>query len=303
MHFADPIIDWHQGYYHCQAENSLGLAKSEVIHLSPAAPQFQDWTSVPFLKTEPEVEIMEEGKSVEFKCVAEGAPRPKIEWTFNGNILENFTAQEKLTIPSIDPSHIGTYACNASNVAGYIYKVVYLNILTQPPIFTETPRNGSIVSIGQEAILRCAVKGYPNPEIQWLFEGKELLNDSNYLISSRGDLTIKKVMAQMEGNYECQATNAHDSRSKFAYLRVVDKTTITDGPNDVEVRVRENVRFNCTVVWDPNFELDFYWSKENQRLRVDNERITIDPHERFLTIRNLNFGDAGMYSSWNFLDF
>ena len=72
--------------------------------------------------------------------------------------MENFTDKETLTIPNITPDHIGTYACNASNLYGYEYKVVYLNILTQEPIFTEKPRNRT-VSIGQEVIMRCAVKG------------------------------------------------------------------------------------------------------------------------------------------------
>ena len=55
--------------------------------------------------------------------MADGAPRPKIVWTFNGEILDDFTDKEILTIQSIDASHVGTYACNASNVAGYEYKV------------------------------------------------------------------------------------------------------------------------------------------------------------------------------------
>ena len=168
--FTEPNIELHQGYYQCHAKNSMGLAKSEVILLSPETPTWEEWMTPPVLKQPPEVEIQEEEKTVDFKCIAEGTPRPKIVWTFNGQILDNFTDKETLTIASIDPSHVGTYACNASNIAGYDYKVVYLNILTQPPIFTERPRN-TTKSIGQEAIFRCAVKGYPNPEIQWFFEG------------------------------------------------------------------------------------------------------------------------------------
>ena len=70
----------------------------------------------------------------------EGSPRPKIVWTRNGEVMEEFNDKEILTIPSIEPKDVGTYACNASNTAGYDYKVVYLNILTQKPYFTEKPR-------------------------------------------------------------------------------------------------------------------------------------------------------------------
>ena len=101
----------------------MGLAKSEVILLSNEVPSVEDWVTLPTLKQPPEVEIKEEEKSVDFKCVADGTPRPKIIWTFNGNVLDDFTDKEVLTIQSIDSSHVGTYACNASNVAGYVYKV------------------------------------------------------------------------------------------------------------------------------------------------------------------------------------
>ena len=58
-----------------------------------------------------------------------------------------------MLIDGVESKDIGTYACNVSNIAGYDYKMVYLNILTQAPIFRETPRNRT-VSIGMEVILR-----------------------------------------------------------------------------------------------------------------------------------------------------
>jgi hypothetical protein len=66
------------------------------------------------------------------------------------------------------------------------------------------------VSIGQASILRCGVKGYPKPEIEWFFEKEPILNDSTlYEISSQGDLTIKKINAGHQGGFECRATNRY----------------------------------------------------------------------------------------------
>ena len=87
------------------------------------------------------------------RCDALGSPEPEIIWTKNGEILEDFRDKKVLTIDDVDTADIGTYACNVSNIAGYDYKMVYLNILTQAPIFRETPRNRT-VSIGMEVILR-----------------------------------------------------------------------------------------------------------------------------------------------------
>ena len=54
-----------------------------------------------------------------------------------------------MTIERVNKEDEGTYACNASNVAGYDYKMVFLSILTQAPIFIEKPRDRT-VSINQE---------------------------------------------------------------------------------------------------------------------------------------------------------
>ena len=43
----------------------------------------------------------------------------------------------------------GTYACNASNLVGYDYAMNVLSILTEQPLFLESPRNRT-VSINQE---------------------------------------------------------------------------------------------------------------------------------------------------------
>ena len=94
--------------------------------------------------------------------------------------MDNFNDQEKLTIPSIKPENIGTYACNISNEAGYEYKMVYLDILTTEPTFVETPTKNQIVSVGQTTFLRCKVKAYPSASIRWFFEGDEISNSDEY---------------------------------------------------------------------------------------------------------------------------
>ena len=66
-----------------------------------------------------------------------------------------------------------------------------------------------------------------------------------------------------------------------------------DGPSDVKVQVKGTVRINCTVLWDPAFELEVNWKKDNVDLVTDGIKATIDPLDKFLTIRDLTFADAG----------
>ena len=76
--FLDPKISLHQGYYHCEASNELGRAKSEVINISPNPPIIDDYQTVPKFDLQPKIEIREFGKDHQFLCNATGIPRPRI---------------------------------------------------------------------------------------------------------------------------------------------------------------------------------------------------------------------------------
>ena len=161
----------------------MGRAKSEVINISPNPPIIDDYQTVPKFDLQPKIEIREFGKDHQFLCNATGIPRPRIgkkrnisrrqhrieyyhnlllffiEWSFNGDIIEDFNDKEILDIHNIELSKVGTYACNVSNLVGYDYKMVYLNILLQKPYLIEKPKELQTVSIHQDAIIRCGVKG------------------------------------------------------------------------------------------------------------------------------------------------
>ena len=68
----------HQGYYHCEASNQLGRAKSEVIKISPDPPIIDDYQNVPKFGLQPKIEISLIGKDHQFLCNATGIPRPRI---------------------------------------------------------------------------------------------------------------------------------------------------------------------------------------------------------------------------------
>jgi len=295
IRFLDPGMNKTQGYYHCEAQNSKGLAKSEVIHLSTNKPETKNGMTHPKFTTKgrPEVEIKEMGRSVDFQCIANGFPKPSIVWTFNGKTMDDFDDQEILTIPSIKPENIGTYACNISNEAGYEYKMVYLDILTTEPTFVETPTKNKIVSVGQTTYLHCKVKAYPPASIKWFFEDDEIFNSHKYRILA-GDLVIEKVQAQMAGTYECLASNINGNNSVKANLTVVNSTKIISGPNDLEAKIGSTVVMDCIVSWDPLFDLKVVWRRENVEIDADGERIIIGNNS--LTINNVNPFDKGVFT-------
>jgi len=276
IEFVGPDLQLHQGYYHCEVKNSIGHAKSEIIHLSPIAPEIKAGIKLPKFKKngKPEVEIQEIGKTVKFHCRASGHPSPNIAWTHNGEKLPEFKDKETLIIEKVGTDNVGTYACNVSNSAGYKFKEVYLNILTQKPFFVETPQKEQTVSVGQRDFhLRCKAKAYPPASIQWSFEGMKIpyIDDkeyeyeveNDYSISDNGDLVIKQITSEMEGTFECLASNSEGNRTVKASLQVINSTTIIAGPSDVEANVSETVNLPCSVLWDPSSDLEVIWRKDN----------------------------------------
>ena len=62
---------------------SLGVAKSEVIHVTDKIPETAEFSRPPEFKEQPEVEIKEAGATASFRCSAkeeEGMDEPEITW-------------------------------------------------------------------------------------------------------------------------------------------------------------------------------------------------------------------------------
>ena len=74
----------------------------------------------------------------------------------------------------------------------------------------------------------------------------------NFRISDRGDLTIKKVQAQMEGAYECRASNGEGNDSVAANLKVVRETTIIEGKY---ILINPHWQENCSALATARFFL------------------------------------------------
>ena len=79
-------------------------------------------------------------------------------------------------------------------------------------------------------------------------------------------------------------------------MKVVSTTTIEVGPAEQTKTIHEDVTLDCVVLWDPTFDLEVDWKKDNNDVNEDGERITVDRASianQALTIRDLNYDDAG----------
>ena len=109
--------------------------------------------------------------------------------------------------------------------------------MNQEPIFLEIPSNQT-VSIGQEMTMRCSAKGYPTPNITWLFNNMDASEMEGVKVSASGELTIARILAAHgEQPFYCVAENVHRRKEASAQLNVVSKTTILLGPVDSTAQV------------------------------------------------------------------
>ncbi|QQP38167.1 Uncharacterized protein FKW44_018670, partial [Caligus rogercresseyi] len=177
------------GEYTCEASNGVGIAKSYSISIEVhARPRFI---------VEPEIAITTEGETVEFLCEADGYPTPSIQWIFNGLKIEKAPHQpnrlispNRITIKSVAKTDTGNYGCNASNVNGYVYKDVYVNVLDLPPEITVPPEEEALTVDGSTMTLKCETFGAPKPIVKW-FRNNEELTGGRYNVQDTGDLLIE----------------------------------------------------------------------------------------------------------------
>ena len=94
-----------------------------------------------WFQIEPEIQNAAEDETAVFECIADGEPRPTIQWIHNGAPIEIGNKEQanrivdlnRITIGNLQKKDTGNYGCNATNKIGYVYKDAYVNVLSLPP--------------------------------------------------------------------------------------------------------------------------------------------------------------------------
>ena len=95
---------------------------------------------------------------------------------------------------------VANYACNTSNLAGYEYKNVIVNILTIGALIKEGPKPMLIASKGSDVVIRCDAEGFPRPEISWSVNGSEIETGDKYRVDTEtGALTVIQATMMDDG--------------------------------------------------------------------------------------------------------
>ncbi len=76
-----------------------------------------------------------------------------------------------------------------------------------------------VVNVGDQVSLTCVTQGDPKPLITWVKDDIRVTNGNRFVLHASGELSIKEIGKNDEGNYQCVAKN--DVGSDIKTVRVV----------------------------------------------------------------------------------
>lgn len=232
-----------------------------------------------------------------------------------------------LVIREVFPEDGGTFTCVAKNAAGFASSTTELTVDTVsdhgsemnsrrsmsressladilegiPPIFSKKPKV-KCVDEGSNVILDCRLVAVPEPEIKWLFNGKEVSNIDNIKVVTKSDthmyctvLQITKVSKSQEGIYEVVAKNREGESILPMKLKVrtgeKEKPEILEPLKNAAIREGETFTFTTQVTGNPTPKVQ--WFKDGKEI-FENKKSDKDVHS--ITIVTVSEKDAGDYT-------
>ncbi|KAL4636237.1 myosin light chain kinase, smooth muscle-like isoform X2 [Arapaima gigas] len=191
-----------------------------------------------FLKSLNDLKVMD-GSQVTMTVEVTGNPLPEVMWLHNGQEIqesEDFHFERQgtryhLLIQEVFPEDTGRYICHIWNEAGEARCEATLTVQEPQdgvqPWFITRPKS-TTVSLGQHALLSCAIAGEPFPEFVWMKDGQMLSSGMDFEILQKEDvvsLLIRRVKAHHKGDYEINLKNKVGECSCVATLKVNQGTT------------------------------------------------------------------------------
>uniref|UniRef100_A0A8C2Q7C5 Neural cell adhesion molecule L1-like protein n=1 Tax=Cyprinus carpio TaxID=7962 RepID=A0A8C2Q7C5_CYPCA len=167
------------------------------------------------------------GEDLQLECIAEGFPTPEVEWVKIGfhKLPERAVVESHgklLTVEMVNEEDEGKYMCRAKNPHGEVVHYFYVTV-EEPPEFEIEPQS-QLVTIGADVVIKCVVKGNPQPSVAWRVNGQPL-NDvptSNRKILKDGTISIHNAKPENSAVYQCEATNRHGTILANANIMIMN---------------------------------------------------------------------------------
>ncbi|XP_024598026.1 neuronal cell adhesion molecule isoform X3 [Neophocaena asiaeorientalis asiaeorientalis] len=286
------VTEADSGNYQCIAKNALGAIHHTISVTVKAAPY---WIIAP------QNLVLSPGEDGTLICRANGNPKPRISWLFNGVPIEIAPDDpsrkidgDTIIFSNVQERSSAVYQCNASNEYGYLLANAFVNVLAEPPRILTSADTLYQVIANRPALLDCAFFGSPLPTIEW-FKGAKgsALREDIYVLHENGTLEIPVAQKDSTGTYTCVARNKLGMAKNDIHLEIKDPTRIIKQPEYAVVQRGSTVSFECIVKHDHTLIPTVMWLKDHRELPSDG-RFTVDKDR--LVVADVNDDDGGTYT-------
>ncbi|XP_050968096.1 neural cell adhesion molecule L1-like protein isoform X6 [Labeo rohita] len=240
------------------------------------------------------------GEDLQLECIAEGFPTPKVEWVKTGfhKLPERAVVESHgklLTVEMVNEEDEGKYMCRAKNPHGEVMHYFHVTV-EEPPEFEIEPQS-QLVTIGADVVIKCVVKGNPQPTVAWRVNGRPLneVPTSNRKVLKDGTISIHNAKPENSAVFQCEATNRHGTILANANIMIMNIQPLILTENNLQYMAVEGkgVVMHCKVFSSPTSSIT--WSKADSADVVEGERFSVHKNGS-LEIHNAMKEDMGEYS-------
>ncbi|EGT41041.1 hypothetical protein CAEBREN_30100 [Caenorhabditis brenneri] len=219
----------HNGQYVCKVSNKLGSVETRACVVVEAPDAAEHVTQMPtFVKKLQDVVLKTAGETATFTCQSYANPAAQVVWLHNGKALQQTKSNYKtrlfddntatLVIENVTDELCGTYTAVATNQFGDVHTSAQLTITgsetkkvaTSLPYFIIEPKPKINVVEGSTLSIQADLNGSPTPEVVWLKDNSELVENDRIQIKCDGvnyQLVVRDVGLEDEGTYTITAEN------------------------------------------------------------------------------------------------
>nr|XP_018910612.1 PREDICTED: basement membrane-specific heparan sulfate proteoglycan core protein isoform X4 [Bemisia tabaci] len=282
---------------YCDRRDAFPDSENQV----PGTPEPQLEPTISVSISEPKIQIVAVGSSVQFRCSSRSliTNRPlQVVWTKESSRLPHDaidTGDGLLILRQVQEADSGTYICTSTDGTAIIVDRASLIVggsPVEPPQVAIFPKTLN-VKVGDAVEFRCQATGSPTPTLEWT--GARTLNPQHTF--SNGIFRIPYAVVTDEGTYQCRATSSGGSVTTNVVLRVRDErppvpsygNSIVVTPSSYSGPTGQSVNFTCEVA--DRFEYSLLWTRPNNQ--------PLPPHavqgNGVLSFSNISVADNGAY--------
>lgn len=203
------------------SEYTFRVTAVNSVGQSPPSPSATFKISAPFEKEAPVIleeltdQIVGLKQKLTLSCAVGGTPVPDVVWYKNKKTIttEEITYENRVTKYTIDETDETTeseYTCIATNEVGKAETKCNISVQEKPTVFVEEKLINQKLRKSAEYKVTAKITGYPQPEIKWLRDSKEIKSSTKVTITnnvSTSEIFISKLERSHSGKYTIEVSN------------------------------------------------------------------------------------------------